>query len=51
MINQELRIPIWGDISRFVFLNVGNAWRDKSQFGSDLATGVGLGIRAETPVG
>ena len=51
VINEELRFPVWGDLGGVVFLDAGNAWTDKGDFGSDLFTAAGVGVRAKTPVG
>lgn len=51
VINEELRFPLFWDMSGLVFFDAGQVWADTSDFGRDLATAVGLGLRADTPVG
>jgi outer membrane protein assembly factor BamA len=51
VINQELRFPIWNVLSGLVFVDAGNAWADKGDFGTDLFTAAGFGLRADTPFG
>ena len=51
VVNQELRWPLpWG-LRGVAFLDAGNVWESPSDFGSDLLTAGGLGLRAATPVG
>jgi translocation and assembly module TamA len=38
-------------MSGLVFFDAGQVWLRTSDFGRDLATAVGLGLRANTPVG
>lgn len=51
VINQELRFPVWGILRGVFFVDAGGVWENKSDFGSDLYSGVGVGLRARTPVG
>ena len=51
VVNQELRFPIWGTLRGVFFVDAGGVWEDKADFGSDLYTGVGVCLRARTPVG
>ncbi|HPS79841.1 MAG TPA: BamA/TamA family outer membrane protein, partial [Thermoanaerobaculaceae bacterium] len=51
VVNEELRFPMIWDLSGVVFVDAGQVWARSSDFGRDLATAVGLGLRAETPVG
>lgn len=51
VINQELRFPIWSYLSGLVFFDAGNAWAERSDFGTELFTSVGVGLRADTPFG
>ncbi|MCP4660431.1 MAG: BamA/TamA family outer membrane protein [bacterium] len=51
VLNQELRFPVWREISGLVFLDLGNVWAEKGDFGSDLFKSVGFGVRATTPLG
>jgi outer membrane protein assembly factor BamA len=51
VLNEELRVPLPWDLVGLVFLDAGNVWADPSDFGRDLATSLGLGLRADTPIG
>lgn len=52
VVNQELRATLpWFDLMGLVFLDVGQVWAERADFGRDLAKSVGLGLRATTPVG
>lgn len=51
VINEEFRFPLPWDMSGLVFFDAGQVWAETSEFGRDLATAVGLGLRADTPVG
>ncbi len=51
VINEELRWRFADRYSVVGFVDAGNVWVKLSDFGSDLATSVGLGFRALTPVG
>jgi outer membrane protein assembly factor BamA len=51
VINEELRFPLPFDLSGLVFFDVGQVWADRADFGKDLATSTGLGLRARTPLG
>ena len=51
VVNEELRFPLFWDMSGLVFFDAGQVWAETSDFGRDLATAVGLGLRADTPVG
>ena len=51
VLNEELRVPLPWDLIGLVFVDVGNVWASPSEFGRDLATALGLGVRADTPVG
>lgn len=52
VVNQELRATLpWFDLVGLVFLDAGQVWAERADFGRDLATSVGVGLRAPTPVG
>ncbi|MFZ5785743.1 MAG: translocation/assembly module TamB domain-containing protein [Acidobacteriota bacterium] len=51
VLNEELRVPLPWDLVGLVFVDVGNVWASPSDFGRELATALGLGLRADTPVG
>jgi translocation and assembly module TamA len=51
VLNEELRVRLPWDLTGLVFLDAGQVWADAGDFGSGLATAVGLGLRAPTPVG
>ncbi len=51
VLNQELRYHFATDYAAVVFFDVGNVWAERSSFGEDLRTALGLGGRANTPVG
>lgn len=51
VVNQELRFPLWRDLRGQVFFDAGNVWDTASDFGSDVFTSAGLGLRYSSPVG
>ncbi|HPW56185.1 MAG TPA: BamA/TamA family outer membrane protein [Thermoanaerobaculaceae bacterium] len=52
VVNQELRATLpWFDLIGLAFVDVGQVWAERADFGRDLAKSVGLGLRATTPVG
>jgi hypothetical protein len=51
VINEELRFPLFADISGLVFFDLGQIWADASDVDTDLAKSLGLGLRARTPIG
>ncbi|MBI4915253.1 MAG: translocation/assembly module TamB domain-containing protein [Acidobacteria bacterium] len=51
VINEELRVPLPLDLTGIVFVDAGQVWAETSEFGRDLATALGLGLRASTPLG
>ena len=50
VLNEELRFEIRDPLSGLVFFDAGNVWIDDSSE-RDLFTSVGLGLRADTPLG
>ena len=51
VVNQELRWRAFTDYALLLFSDFGNVWGDVGDFGSDLFSSFGLGLRAFTPVG
>lgn len=51
VINQELRWRLFRDYTLVLFADAGNVWLSLGDFGDDLFTSAGLGMRAVTPVG
>jgi len=50
--NVELTFPLYENIKGAFFYDVGNVWKDKSDFGSGgYKSSVGVGIRLKTPLG
>jgi translocation and assembly module TamA len=51
ILNEELRIPVWGSLRGAVFADVGQVWESWSDADLELSVGVGVGIRWSTPIG
>jgi outer membrane protein assembly factor BamA len=51
ILNEELRIPIWGPARVAVFADIGQVWESWREADSDLSVGVGFGVRVSTPIG
>ena len=56
VLNEEIRIPVWrhetyGIFRIAAFADIGQIWPGWSDAGFDLAVGVGLGLRWNSPVG
>ncbi len=51
ILNEELRIPIWGPMRVAVFADIGQVWESWREADLDLSVGVGFGIRWPTPIG
>jgi outer membrane translocation and assembly module TamA len=52
ILNTELRVPIYKFIGGVVFFDTGNVWDKLSRIDdSPLHSAVGLGLRADTPLG
>jgi outer membrane protein assembly factor BamA len=51
VLNEELRWRFHENLTGLWFVDVGNVWETRSDFGSDLATSTGFGLRALTPLG
>ncbi len=51
VLSEELRWRFADRFSAVLFADVGNVWADRGDFGSDLFTSAGVGLRALTPLG
>jgi len=51
ILNEELRIPIFGNIRGAVFADVGQVWPNWKEATMDFSIGAGFGLRLATPVG
>ncbi len=51
ILNEELRIPVWGAVRLAVFADVGQVWPSWREADLDLAVGAGVGLRWSTPIG
>ncbi len=52
LVNQELHFPLPGErFSGLVFFDAGNVWATRDDLDSELATSLGVGLRASTPAG
>jgi outer membrane protein assembly factor BamA len=51
ILNEELRIPIWGSLRLAGFADIGQVWGSWREAGFDFSVGVGLGFRWPTPIG
>lgn len=51
VLNQELRVRVNETFTGLFFADAGNVWASKADFGSDLVTALGVGLRATTPLG
>lgn len=51
VVNEELRVPLHARLLGVGFLDAGQVWESSRDFGTGLATSVGLGVRALTPLG
>ena len=49
--NQELRFPIWTLLSGVAFFDAGNVWETRQDVESTLFKSIGLGLRADSPIG
>jgi outer membrane protein assembly factor BamA len=50
-INQELRLALPWDLTGLLFIDAGQVWARPGDADLDLATSLGLGLRARTPLG
>ena len=51
VLNEELRVPIWGSLRAALFTDFGQVWESWSEADGELSIGVGLGLRWSTPIG
>ncbi len=51
ILNEELRIPVWGSIRAAVFADIGQVWESWGQIDLKFSVGAGVGIRWATPIG
>lgn len=51
VVNEELRVPLHPRLLGVGFFDAGQVWESPGDFGTGLATSVGLGLRALTPLG
>jgi len=51
ILNQELRVRVWGQVGIAAFVDAGQVWETWSDADMDLAIGAGLGVRISTPIG
>ena len=49
--NQELRFPLWTLLSGVAFFDAGNVWATVNDVESTLLKSIGLGLRADSPIG
>ena len=51
VINEEFRFDVWNPVAGLVFFDLGNVWEDTAEFDSSLFKSIGIGLRADTPIG
>ena len=51
ILNEELRVRVWGGLRFAVFVDAGQAWESWSRREEPLAVGAGFGFRWATPIG
>ena len=51
ILNEELRVPVWGPLRLAVFADVGQVWPTWSEASFDFSVGAGAGLRFSTPIG
>jgi translocation and assembly module TamA len=51
ILNEELRIPVWGDLRIAVFTDIGQVWPSWGDADLELSVGAGVGLRWSTPIG
>jgi len=51
LLNQELRIPLWGRLKGALFYDAGQVHAELSDLDLDLRHVLGIGLRLETPIG
>jgi outer membrane translocation and assembly module TamA len=51
ILNEELRVPVWGGLRAALFADVGQVWPSWGEADWGFAVGAGIGIRWATPIG
>ncbi|MEX1311586.1 MAG: BamA/TamA family outer membrane protein [Candidatus Sulfomarinibacteraceae bacterium] len=51
ILNEELRIPVWGGLRAALFADIGQVWPSWGEADWSFAVGAGVGIRWATPIG
>ena len=51
ILNEEIRIPVWGALRIAVFADIGQVWKSWSEADLEFAIGAGVGVRWSTPIG
>ena len=51
ILNEELRIPVWGALRAAVFADIGQVWPSWRDADLELSVGAGVGVRWSTPIG
>jgi outer membrane protein assembly factor BamA len=51
ILNEELRIPVWGSLRAAVFADLGQVWESWGEAELELSIGAGVGVRWSTPIG
>ncbi|MCP4895629.1 MAG: BamA/TamA family outer membrane protein [bacterium] len=51
LLNEELRLSVWGPARLAVFADIGQVWESWSEAETEFAIGLGLGVRVSTPIG
>ncbi|MCJ7754356.1 MAG: translocation/assembly module TamB domain-containing protein, partial [Thermoanaerobaculales bacterium] len=51
ILNEELRIPVWGALRFAVFADIGQVWPTWRDADFGLSVGAGVGLRWSTPIG
>ena len=51
ILNEEIRVPLPWDLTGIAFFDAGQVWARPEDADFDLATSLGLGLRARTPIG
>jgi outer membrane protein assembly factor BamA len=51
ILNEELRIPVWGALRFAVFADIGQVWPSWRDADLRLSVGAGVGVRWSTPIG
>ena len=51
ILNEELRIPVWGALRIAVFADIGQVWPTWRDADLGLSVGAGVGLRWSTPIG